>query len=205
MLRVRLLQTDAQIRNLIYNSLAIDLDKHLKDASPKLLDTVRRETITSLRKCPEILALSSGGALKADFGLTQDPTGPIISSIINTVSIRFRRVRNVSGRFEGGFTITMQPDDYSNLLTLPIANQAIDGGSLPWLKWLLTFGDTIIIANYGVEYGPFGRTGLARMKEKIGPFKVRSQYSGTIDDNFITRALATDQSRIEQALVRVLS
>ena len=44
----------------------------------------------------------------------------------------------------------------------------------------------MIIANFGVEYGSHGRTGGGHMVPNSVPFKVNSQYAGTIDNNFIT-------------------
>jgi len=204
MLSIKLLESDAIIKNLINSAIAKEVDSFIKANARNIVNTIKTQTGIALKSCPEIQSLSSG-FLRADFGLTQDPSDKIISTIVGTVNINIKRTRILSGKIEGGFIVTMQPSDYSNLLTLSAANQIINGGSLPWLKWLLTFGDSIIIANYGVEYGPFGRTGKARMKEKIGPFKVRSAFSGVIGDNFITRALKSNQSQIEQSIVKVLS
>ena len=41
-----------------------------------------------------------------------------------------------------------------------------------------------------MQYGNHGRSGQAKMKRSTGAvWKVDSKYSGTIDDNFISRAL----------------
>jgi hypothetical protein len=101
---------------------------------------------------------------------------------------------------DGGIILAIQPIDYSNLFSLSVSEQVIDGGSIPWLKWLLTLGDTIIIANFGVKYGPFGRTGKAHMTQTSRPFKVNSLFSGTADNNFITRALSNSSAQIKQAI-----
>ena len=51
-------------------------------------------------------------------------------------------------------------------------------------------GDTIVVNNFQVEFGAFGRTGKGRMTESDGVgWKISSNFSGTQDDNFITRAL----------------
>ena len=48
-----------------------------------------------------------------------------------------------------------------------------------------------LISDYGVEFGAFpdSRSGLAKMATEVAPYKVNSQYSGTADNNFITRAI----------------
>ena len=79
-------------------------------------------------------------------------------------------------------------------------------GDLHWLDWLLKRGDNMIISNY--QYNPqtgLGRSGLGNMVGG-GSFRVPPQFSGTVDDNFITRAfLGNNQEKeifyiIEKAL-----
>ena len=140
----------------------------------------------------------------ADFGLTSDPSQSIVSSIVSSMNITTRPTTSSSSTIRGGFTLTMQPSDYSNILSLPVSQQVIDGGSIPWLEWLLTLGDAVIIANFGVEYGPFGRTGRAHMLESAKPFKVNSSFSGTPNNNFVTRAIQTVSQQIETAIIGVL-
>ena len=88
-------------------------------------------------------------------------------------------------------SIYIQPSSFDNLLSLAVANVITERGEvLPWLEWLLTAGNAIVIAGYSVEYGNFqtSRTGGAIM-EPVGFFKVDSQFSGTPENNFITRAI----------------
>jgi hypothetical protein len=62
-------------------------------------------------------------------------------------------------------------------------------------------GDSIIINEYSVNYGTFptSRTGMAIMKP-IGVFKVDSAFSGTAENNFITRALDKYEGRISEII-----
>ena len=120
------------------------------------------------------------------------------------INVKYNKVRSDGRKFTGGFTLTMQPDNYSNLLGLSAASQPIEGGSLPWLTWLLTLGDAVIIANYTVEYGPYGRIGRARMTESGRPFKVNSAFSGDIDNNFITRTISENKTAIVNTIIKVL-
>ena len=59
-----------------------------------------------------------------------------------------------------------------------------------WLDWLLKRGDSIIVVNY--QYNPqtgIGRSKLGNMVDG-GSFRIPPQFSGTIDDNFITRSFS---------------
>ena len=90
---------------------------------------------------------------------------------------------------------------------MPVAQQAIEsGGSIPWLKWLLTAGDAIIIGDFGVDYEVgTGRTGGATMKKSEKPFKVNPLYSGDEVDNFVTRAIDPTLREISAIVRKELS
>ena len=202
MVRINIVETDTQIAKRIHAAYGAAIQKYLDNATAKVLNTMRPTIVSAIMSSPEIQSIE-GGLLKADFGLTSSPAGAIVDSIVSTLKIQTQKVTTSSNKITGGFIVTMQPNDYSNLFSLPQANQTILNGSLPWLKWLLTFGDTVIIVDSKVEYGPYGRTGLAKMT-RGGPFKVNSAFSGTIDDNFITRALKRNEQNILNSIKRVL-
>ena len=203
MLNIRILESDRQISALINRGLASAFDKTMRQNIPALKTKMRSIISGALYNSHEIRSLS-GGTLMADFGLTSDPSHNIVSSVVSSMAITTKRTTSSSSTIRGGFTLTLQPSDYTNLLSLPSAQQLIDGGSIPWLEWLLTLGDSIIIANFGVEYGPFGRTGKAHMTESAKPFKVNSSFSGTPNNNFITRAVQSVSPQIETAIIGVL-
>ena len=62
----------------------------------------------------------------------------------------------------------------------------------------------MIIADFGVEFGDYGRTGQARMVRKPAPYKVNSAFSGTSDNNFITRTIDRVSSQIQEVIRRAL-
>ena len=158
----------------------------------------------ALLSSPEIQSLSSG-TLRIDFGLTQDPSADIVNAITNSLSVQAQKAVASASGIKGGVLITLQPTDYSNLFSLPSAVQITEKGEvLPWLEWLLTLGQQLIIADFGVEYGPYGRTGGGRMVEGVAAFKVNSQYAGTIDNNFITRAINPILPQIRNIIIKAL-
>ena len=199
MAKLKIIESDREISQKINNALAKELDKSMRKNAAALKSRLRGIISVALLGSPEIASLSSG-VLMADFGLTSDPTDQIISSIMSSIQINIKTPKPSAIAIKGGLTVTIQPVDYSNLFSLDVANQIIEGGSIPWLRWLLTFGDQIIIADFGVEYGPYGRTGKARMMRNPRPFKVNSLFSGTPENNFITRALANSSAQIKKAI-----
>lgn len=205
---MRIVESNAKLRALMNKLLAKEGDKALKNASRRIKRRVQAVVLTAISTCDEIQELSSGqGVLRLDFGLDDDPTDSIIDAIVESVFVEVRRVRAVAGGFRGGLTLGIQPAGYANILLLPEASQSIEsGGSLPWLSWLLTKGDAIIIEDYGVEYGSgFGRTGGAKMSEKQAPFRVNPRYAGDLESNFITRALAPYGLQISKIIKEEIS
>jgi len=200
MVSIKLLESDRQIADKINKSLAKVFNKSMAKAVPEIKSKVKNVISGALYASDEIKSLS-GGLLAADFGLTFDPSNAIVSSVVSTINIQVQNARSTPAAIKGGFILTMQPSDFNNLFSLPISQQPIEGGSLAWLQWLLTLGDTIIIGNFGVEYGPHGRTGKAHMVKRARPFKVNSSFSGTIDNNFITRAVATVSKDIKSIII----
>ena len=203
-LSIKILESDGMIVKKINTSLAKMLNKSLVRSANTITASLKPIIAGSLSTSPEILSLSSG-VLRVDFGLTTDPSGAIINSIIDTLNVKVDKVVGSNAGIKGGLLITMQPIDYSNLFSLSVAEQIITGGSIPWLRWLLTFGQQIIIANFGVKYeSGKGRTGGGHMSVKERPFKIHSGFAGTVDDNFITRAVSQVAPQIKNTIIKAI-
>jgi hypothetical protein len=193
---MKIVESNSRLRAQINKALAKEGDKVLATAASRIQSRVREIVRVAIASCPEISSLS-GGTLRLDFGLEEDPSSQIVNAIVGSVKVD---VTN------GGITINVQPSDFSNLLSLSIAQQPVRGGSIPWLSWLLTAGDSIIIADFGVEYSSgSGRTGGARMSQDFAPFRVDPRFSGNSQDNFITRAITPKFREISSIIRKELS
>jgi len=203
---MKITTSNARVRALINKALAKEGEKALKGAASNIRKQVKEVVRRAIATCPEMRELSSG-TLKFDFGLTQDPSAAIANSVANSTRVSVSKITSTGGSFRGGVKITVQPSTFSNLLSLPVAQQAIEsGGSIPWLKWLLTAGDAIIIGDFGVDYEVgTGRTGGATMKKSEKPFKVNPLYSGDEVDNFVTRAIDPTLREISAIVRKELS
>jgi len=201
MVSLKLVENIKTIEKKINTALAVEINKSLGRAVIKVKQDCTPIIQTALLTSPEISSLSTGGILAAEFGLTFNPTSQLVSAIVSSIDIK---VEKATHRSLGGFSLLMQPSNFANLFSLSVAEQQIEDGSIPWLQWLLTQGDTIIIANFGVEFGNHGRTGEARMSKNFAPYKVNSAFSGTVDDNFITRAVERVRPQIEAAMRKAI-
>jgi hypothetical protein len=194
-------ESDALIQKKINAALSKELNNSLNKSLKRIQQAVKSIVRSAIDSSPEIASLR-GGTLKLDFGLVGDHTMDIVNAISNSVFVTMKPVKLAGNSISGGISVAIQPDDYSLLLSLPASRQLTERGvSLPWLDWLLNLGDTLIIADFGVQYGPYGRTGGAHMISKNRPYKVDTRYSGTASDNFITRALSRSHKQIGEAIV----
>lgn len=198
-----------------------DLTKNINEAIATLVNRTLARNITyiteEVRKLikpllenqPEIQSLKSSDpqSLVGLFGISGSTDG-IVNAIVNGVTDSIEvKLKPYSKNLKGGLEINIQPSNFSNLLSLPQGHTVYKNGDLHWLDWLLIRGDTIIIADY--QYTPgvgLGRSKLGNMSSG-GSFRIPPQFSGTRDDNFVTRALiGQDQAdAITRILNRVLS
>ena len=203
MLSIKLLESDRAIVAKINRALAEKVNKHLRGVAPRLKAAISPVVARALYASSEIQSLQ-GGILKADFGLVGDPSGPIVTAVASSVYVEIVPVSSSGNSIKGGLKVKIQPKNFENLFGLGIGVQPVSGGALPWLEWLLKLGDAIVVAEFGVEYGPFGRTGMAHMTRKEAPFRVNSAFSGTIGNNFVTRSISSVSSEIKDIIMRTI-
>jgi hypothetical protein len=202
---INITETDDQISGRILRALKTELDKFLS----KIFDRVKPQIVTTVQKAvvssPEYNSLLSGD-LKYEFGLPDSDSR--VQTILNfwtKINVEYKKVSiNNNTKLAGGFILTMIPSDYSDVLSSSAAVFTTEKGTdLNWLEWLLLFGSKTIIRDYEVEFGynPKSRTGQAIMRGvKRGKWSVPSQFSGTQNNNWITRAIDSVESDIYKIL-----
>lgn len=147
-----------------------------------------------IRNTPEYNSLLKG-ELAAIFGLPNP--GPILDSIIETVknSIEIdvgRATFNVVAGLRASIKVSVLKDDFSDVLAVNGASYDTTDGTVDWLKWLLTAGDQIVVEGYDVKFGNSfngSRTGEAIMQRDLSGFRVPPEFSGTLTNNWLTRAI----------------
>lgn len=209
--RISLRLTDpfSKIAKDINEAIAIEANKRVKKNLPKVRGTLRRFVRAWVERQPEIASLSSDGepdSLNAEFGLLPGmgelAVSQIIDAVSNSINIIFKPYNNKLG---GSVEIQIQPTDFQNILNIPAGTVITKRGiSLDWLEWLLTRGDSIIIIGYSYTPEGGGRSGGGTMSSG-GAFRVDPRYSGTTENNFVTRAFdhparQKDISRLFQSL-----
>ena len=158
---------------------------------------------------PEIQSLldqGTPGSLNAAFGLPPgDPevsVDMIVETIKSSIDVLFTKVdKNLAG----GIKFTMSPNLLVKLLRLDEGFVTTEEGQdLHWLDWLLTKGDSMVISGYRyVPKDDKGRSGGGYMRKRgsFSVFRVNPEFSGTVDDNFVTRALSGRESQMSSILI----
>jgi len=195
---LKLVESDKVIEKRINKSLASEINKALDKASTKLIVPVKTLVKDAIFNQPEVFSLS-GGKLAAEFGL---PDGrrrisDIIDVWVNGLIVTKKKAVPKQGQLTAGLTIKMIPRDFADVLRLPQGTIVTEKGQeLPWLEWLIKFGDRTIVKDYSVNFdrnkSRRSRSGFAIMQGSKGStWKVPPEFAGTEENNFVTRALKT--------------
>ena len=200
-----LTESNSEIAAKINKALAIQMNSVLKNNKSQIENKAKSLASGWILSQPEIVSLQSGdpNSLAGLFGVRPGSVPGVISSIVqsiqNSIYVSFMPFdKDLKGNLE----IRFQPSGFENLLSLSGGHVFYEGGDLHWLNWLLTMGSSIIISGYHYQANPgTGRSGLGTMT--IGSsFRVPPKFSGTVTNNFITRALiGRDQ---EQAIMNII-
>jgi len=208
MISLKLITPVSQIKDKINESLSIQMNKILRSKQSFITKELQDSINGWILEQPEIISLlsSNPNSLAGQFGIPSGMVNSAVESIIysikNSIRIDFQPFDK---KLKGSFNINVQPDDFQDILSLGTGHVNYKDGDLHWLDWLITLGSSIIVANYHYQpSGGRGRSGLGFMS--VGQsFRVSPSFSGTIDNNFITRALRGRESYISSILHKVFS
>lgn len=209
-LSVNLVESESQITYKILQALLPQVSVYLDKIQSQLVDTIPSIIIESIINQPEYGALLSG-TLQYEFGIP-DP-GSRLSDIIETIRnghvVKYKPVSIKSSGLLGGIKIEMIKKDFSDLLSLGSASFTTEKGQkLDWLRWLLIEGDNVIISDNVFIFGPDpnSRTGYGIMRQVGGGFwRVPPEYAGSLENNWITRAIAEASNSIDKEIQRALT
>lgn len=204
-LSIKIQESNAEISNLIMEGIADVLNRTLF-ACTNPIETAIRGIFSSAINSSDVWNSLKGGKLQAEFGLPDDVSdrlSDILDIWLNSIQVDYNRVsgKNV---LKGGIVLNMLETDWEDVLSSSSAYIITRlGDSLPWLEWLLKFGDKIIVKDYNVLMKPSNRSrsGMAVMtKMKYGRWRVPPEFSGTTNNNFVTKIL----DNIDNEVVRII-
>ena len=203
-LSIALLESDGKIEQKIAIALKRKIDKALQTAANKMVVPIRNRVKAALLAQPEVASLESG-KLQAEFGLPDGGSriASIIDHWVNNITIKKKDARLSRGVINATFQLQMIKSDYQDVIHKEEAIlRTAKGESLPWLEWLLRFGDKSIITGFEVQIrnNTRSRTGSALMVQSKKSWRVPPEFSGTPQNNFVTRALASIEADIQNII-----
>ena len=194
------IKSKTQIRNAILRALVEEMNPFFKEAAvtikPKVASLVHQRIIQS-----EEMSSLQDGVLRFDIGLTSGQASQAVNmfadAISNAVNVSFRKITKRGKGLGGGFTVDIQPEGFANIDDMTTSWELSSGKRASVKDLLLNLGDGIVIFDYNIEYGSFGRSGGARMIGSEGSewgissglSRIPPRYAGVPEDNFITRTL----------------
>jgi hypothetical protein len=203
--------TDEKI---IFNALKADLTKKVQASVGKIKQDVKPKIsaiiLKALNDSNTVQSLLSG-KLKDDFGLFGNVVNVTMANITKTISdnIDINIVRSTKSDAILTTTLEILPaEDYAKIISVPGGSIPSKGGNVDWLEWLLLRGTQVVIGDFWLFTNAkgFTRSGGNSIMKRIestprDPFRVDPNYAGTVDDNFITRAIQSASNDILNALV----
>lgn len=191
---IKLLDSPDQIVAKILQAMAGHLRKSIRFAKYDILRRSKDAIEKAITTSPEYISLL-GGKLQGELGVPDSASRlkSLLDIWLNEIEIVERPVRIIGDRIVGGLRFSAVRRSLRDALNSSEATYTTASGeTIPWLQWLCVMGDAVIIRDYAVDFSNTAnsRTGLAIMVGDIGNnWFVPPEYSGTLDDNFITRAL----------------
>lgn len=201
---VKLVDSDSAINKAILNALIPELNKYLDKIYNRMANEIPDILINNIQSQPEYASLL-GGELQGEFGIVdpQSRINDILTTIKNGKVVTKTPVSIAGQNIKGGIKLEMVRKDLQDLLTLGSASFTTENGSnLEWLKWLLTEGDSIIITSHEFIFGsnPASRTGLGIMRQSSRGWRVPPEFAGSINNNWITRAIDASNAQINDIM-----
>lgn len=194
-----------------------NMNKRFRTIIPQIKSEIKPKIsniiLNQLNKSDTVQSLLSG-KLKDDFGLFGNVAKVTLTNIIIEISEGIEL--NIESSQKSGSIITTTLDilpysDFDKIISVAGGSFPSMGGNVDWLEWLLTRGTQVVIGDYWIFPYAKGKTrsgGNSIMKmiesKPRRPFRVDPNYAGTIEDNFITRAVESVRDDISKVLLEAV-
>lgn len=198
------------INGRILNSFRLHLNSVFKRAAASIQKRIGDVCELLIKRAPEYQQLLTGELL-GELGVpdVEGRLNAILRTIKSSCEVETTPLMlQAGGNLSGGLVIKMIQSDFLDILSLSEAEYITEKGvNIQWLDWLLTQGDRIIVMGYDIKLNLSpqekhrSRTGLGLMERGSG-WRVPPIYSGTQDDNFITRSFKLNE--VEKLLLEIV-
>ena len=190
----------------LQKDILIAIHKHIKKDFKKYADyletSVASTLMTALLSSPTMKELKSG-RLKEELGVEFVNEHGITMAVVNSAKLTVKEPKIIGDKIVASIKLEAGPYDLETLKSGDDGVQETEKGQmLPWLEWLTTLGDSVIVRDYEVKAGfpDRSRTG-DKIMVKGGGWRVPPEHAGTDGNNFITRAIDESLPEIEKKIM----
>jgi hypothetical protein len=206
------LPSDAVLYRKLLGAARNHLNAAMHRAAPAIVLRVRDFCRELIEHVPEYGSLLNGELL-GELGVP-DVKGrleKVLETVARGVQVQVLPIRASGTQLSGGLRVYILRADFADVLALPAAEYRSNEHLIPWLEWLLVEGDRIIVADHDIFYDldaaqrARSRSGRALMRPGTKGWRVPPEYSGVVDDNFLTRAFDGDPALVRAHLTNIVS
>lgn len=190
----------------LQQDILIAIHKHIKKDFKKYANylevSVASTLMTALLASPTMKELKSG-RLREELGVEFVNEYGITMAVVNSAKLTVKEPKIIGAKIVASIKLEAGPYDLETLKSGDDGVQETEKGQmLPWLEWLTTLGDSVIVRDYEVKAGfpDRSRTG-DKIMVKGGGWRVPPEHSGTEENNFITRAIDESLPEIEKNIM----
>lgn len=182
----KLKESEKQINAIMTQEINKVLKRVVNSARPIIAKEVGILFKRAIESSPEYQSLLFG-KLMNEFGIEDSPR-----KLADIMNVWLNSINTEYNTRSGVLTINMCLSDFRDVLGLEAASIITEKGQeLEWLRWLLLDGDKTIVRDFHIEYNPMYSRTASDVMVKGGSWGVPPEFSGSLGDNFVTRALDT--------------
>ena len=202
---VSILESIGSITGQVVKGFAKQIGQLFNKAQPKIQRELRSKLASAIRSQPEYGSLKSG-ELRYELGISDTSViDNLVDRFVESIYVTTNIVNTSNTNIDAQLIFSIiANDDLDNILSSSDANYITEKGeNIPWLNWLLLRGAEPIILTHRILIKPraSSRTGQAIMiPTKSGSWRIPARYIGTIDNNWITRAISSIEDDINTIL-----
>jgi len=207
---LKIIESDKQIERAVLHALLpatiIYMNNVVGYIKDYIIDIIKQSIVSQ----PEYESLTKG-SLRLELGIpdAENKISELLLLWINNIEVKYVPPNITNHQIKSTLSINMIKTDFSDVLGTSSAEvrDNISGSAIPWLQWLLLDGGSILVAHHSVIIGPDdrSRTGNAIMRRSKNSWSVPPEFSGTIANNWITRAIDSARGEINTLLEKALS
>lgn len=209
--KISILEKNKEIEQKILQALLPQVNKALGSYYKTIIPKIKIVIAEAIKSSPEYNSITNG-VLKYELGIPDGDSrvNSLLNIWLSNINIEPKLVIIKNSQIIGGLKISLIRADLSDVLgsDAAIITDNKTGSMVDWLNWLSLAGDKTIIRDYDFILGsnPRSRTGggIMRYSPGSGKWKVPSEFSGTVTNNWITRSIDIAADNIENILSSTL-